>query len=384
MAVELQDILRQHYQDIEHLIGTYEQYKAIRAIIGCRTGAYGLRQEECPECEHTRILYNSCRNRHCPKCQTLAKEKWIDARREDLLPVPYFHIVFTLPEELNVLVMQNQRLLYNILFDSVAETLAELAIDPKHLGVQLGFTSILHTWGQNLMFHPHLHVVIPNGGLTPRGQFKVGSKKFFLPVKVLSRVFRGKFMAKLQRAFEQDLLEFRGSIIHLNSIQYFAPFRHSLYQREWVVYSKRAFSGPEAVIEYLGRYTHRIAISNNRILSLEEGNVTFKWRDYRDNKQKVMTLPVEEFARRFLLHVLPHRFIRIRHYGFLANRNRKTKLRYCQRIAGGLKSKAKFANLSTEEILKVLLGKDITLCPCCQKAKMTTISQTFWGLSPPA
>lgn len=384
MTIELQDIFREHYQDIAHLIGSYEQSKALWAIMGCRTGAYGAREEQCPECEHTRLLYNSCRNRHCPKCQTLAKEKWIDARREDLLSVPYFHVVFTLPDELSVLVMQNQKLLYSMLFDSAAETLAQLAADPKHLGVQMGFTSILHTWGQNLMFHPHLHVVIANGGLTPQGQFKVGGKEFFLPIRVLSKVFRGKFLAKLQRAFEEGRLEFHGSIAHLRNTQYFAPLRHSLYQKDWVVYSKRAFSGPEAVIEYLGRYTHRIAISNNRILSLEDGNVTFKWRDYRDNEQKVMTLSVEEFARRFLLHVLPHRFVRIRHYGLLASRNKKTKLRYCQHIAGRLKSKAKFVNLSTAEILKVLLGKDITLCPCCQKAKMVTVSQTFRGLSPPA
>lgn len=385
MTVELQDIFRTHYPDYAaNHNGSYEQYKAAQAIIGCRTKAYGGRIEQCPECEHTQILYNSCCNRHCPKCQTLAKERWIDARREDLLPVSYFHVVFTLPHELHVLVLQNQALLYGILFEAVAQTLTELAADPKYLGVQLGFTSILHTWGQNLLFHPHIHCVIPNGGLTPQGKFKQGPKEFFLPVRVVSKLFRGKFMALLQRVFEQDHLKFYGSIAHLNQIQYFAPFRHSLYQKDWVVYSKQAFSGPETVIGYLGRYTHRIAISNNRILKLKDGMVTFAWTDYRDNEKKTMALPVEEFIRRILLHILPHRFMRIRHYGLQANRNRNTKLRRCQRLAGQVQSKAQFRDLNAVEILQSLLGKDVTLCPCCQEGKMAVRIRIYRGTSPPS
>ncbi len=300
----------------------------------------------------------------------MAKEKWIDARRQDLLDVPYFHLVFTIPEEINAIMYQNQKTLYSIFFAAVSGTLAELTNDPKYLGAQIGFTSILHTWGQNLMYHPHIHCVVPSAGLTVRGLLVQGSKKFFIPVKVLSRKFRGKFLDMLNQAFKSGILQFHGSAAYLKDKQQFYQLRDSLHRREWVVYTKRSFSGPAAVIEYLGRYTHRIAISNNRILKLENGKVTFKWRDYRDNQEKVMTISAVEFIRRFLLHVLPYRFMKIRHYGLQSNRNRNTKLRHCQKLAGNMQSQARFRELCAVEIIELLIGIDITLCPCCKKAKM--------------
>jgi len=384
MSVSLQDIFREHFASYEdnHRL-SFQQSKAAAAILGCRTAAFGGRVEECPHCENQRIVYNSCSNRHCPQCQALAKERWIDARSEDLLPVPYFHVVFTLPEELQLVVLQNQKHLYNLLFQAVSQTLQELAADPKYLGAQIGFTTVLHTWGQNLLFHPHLHCVIPNGGLTPDGRFQKGKEKFFLPIRVVSALFRGKFMAGLQKLFDQGELQFDGSIQHLQSRQWFGSWRHRLYQKDWVVYSKQAFSGPEAVIAYLGRYTHRIAISNHRILAMDEHTVTFEWLDYRDQQKKVMTLPVEEFIRRFLLHVLPHRFMRIRHFGLQANRNRNTKLRWCQRLAGRIVAAARFLGLNAVEVMSILLGKDLTLCPRCQKGAMLVRMHIPRNTSPP-
>ena len=371
MTVELQDVFREHFDDYQtsHAV-TFDQWKAAQAIMGCRTSAYGGRVQECPECDYTTILYNSCRNRHCPKCQSLAQLKWVDARREDLLPVTYFHVVFTLPSELELLVLQNQKTLYSCLFKAVAETLKELASDPKYLGAQLGFTSVLHTWGQNLLFHPHIHCIVPNGGLTPHGTFQQGSDRFFLPLRVVSKMFRGKFLALLQAAFDKEELEFHGSIEHLNHRQYFAKLRHGLYQKDWYVHTERAFDGPEAVLQYLGRYTHRIAISNERILKLEDGMVTFSWKDYRDNQKKIMVLPAHEFIRRMLLHILPCGFMRIRHYGLLASCNRSTKLKQCQRLAGQAEAKARFRDLTSLEILTIVLGRDVTLCPSCGKASM--------------
>lgn len=385
MTVELQDVFQKHYPAYaaSHDV-PFGQAKAAQAIIDCRTNAYGGRVEQCPNCDHTQVLYNSCRNRFCPKCQTIAKERWIDARREDLLPVPYYHVIFTLPDSLRVPVMQNQKVLYKILFDAVARTLQQLAADPKYLGVQLGFTSILHTWGQNLVFHPHIHCLIPSGGLTPYGTFKAAAhKEFFLPVAVISTVFRREFMALFQQAFDEGQLKFHGHISSLNRIARFGPFRHRLYSKAWVVFVRHAFSGPEAVIEYLGRYTHRTAISNNRILKLENGMVTFSWLDYRDGNNKTMVLPAEEFIRRILRHVLPCHFMRIRHYGLLANRNRNTKLRRCQQLAGQIQSKARFKDLSTVEILTIILGRDVTLCPHCGEARMVSRLRIPSGHSPP-
>ncbi len=370
----MQDIFQKYGHEYHktHALSS-DQYKAMMDIINCRTDALGGHIDECEDCGYKKISYNSCRNRHCNKCQTFKKEKWIDARKEELLPVPYFHLVFTIPEELNMIVYQNQKKMYKILFDAVAGTLKELTEDNKYLGAQIGFSSILHTWGESLVYRPHIHCVTPSGGLTPEGEFKTGSKGFFIPIKVLSRKFRGKFLYLLGKAYSENELEFYGSILEYEHEQLFQTFLNSLRRKEWIAYCRETFSGPESVIEYLGRYTHRVAISNSRIVSIKDGSVSFKWKDYRDGKQKIMTITVEEFIRRFLFHILPSGFMRIRHYGILSNRNKKTKLRQCQIAVGYTQSKAQFRGLHAVEIIKLLTGKDITLCPSCIEGKLRTI-----------
>lgn len=374
MMPEVQDVFKRYGMEYhkKHPM-TPEQYKAMMDIINCRTSELGGHVDKCDKCGYTEVFYNSCRNRSCPKCQTLKKVKWIDARKGELLPVPYFHVVFTIPEELNMLAYQNQKIAYKILFDAVAGTLLELTADPKHLGAQIGFISILHTWGQNLMHHPHIHCVVPSGGLTPEGKFITGDGDFFIHVKVLSSKFRGKFLWLMEEAYNAGKLKFYGSMVEYGCEQLFQEYLNSLRRKDWVVYSKETFNGPEAVIEYLGRYTHRIAISNNRILSVEDGNVTFKWKDYRDGGQKIMTLTVEEFIRRFLMHVLPSGFMKIRYYGILSNRNKSTKLKQCQIAAKYTQSKAQFKEMNAVEIIKIITGKDITLCPRCKEGRMRTI-----------
>lgn len=361
--VELQDIFTAHgpaYR-LGHSL-CLDQLKVMRAIESCRTAALGGHVDACDSCDFQRISYNSCRNRHCPKCQTLQKERWIEARKADLLNVGYFHVVFTLPDGLNPVAYQNPRIVYDLLFKAAAETLSELAADPKYLGAHIGFTSILHTWGQNLMHHPHLHCIVPGGGLNASGEWVHSRKKFFIPVKVLSRKFRGKFLSFLKQA----KLEFFGSIANLQDQERFHELMSSLYQKEWVVYCKPPFQNAGCVVEYLGRYTHRVAISNNRILKLEDGAVTFKWRDYKDsNKQKEMQVTAEEFIRRFLIHVLPAGFTRIRHYGFLSPRNKTTKLKLCKKLTKTKISDTPKVKLSALELLEKLTGKDMTLCPCC-------------------
>ena len=361
---ELQDIFVQHgktYQLNHRLLPN--QLKVMRAIENCRTSALGGHIDECDECGFIRISYNSCRNRHCPKCQTLNKERWIDARKDDLLNVGYFHVVFTIPDTLNPVAYQNQKVVYNILFKAAAETLSELAADKKYLGAQIGFTEILHSWGQNLMHHPHAHCIVPGGGLNSCGQWVNSRKTFFIPVKVLSRKFRGKFLYYLKQA----KLEFYNSISYLQDNGMFNDFMSSLYQKEWIVYCKPPFKNAGCVVEYLGRYTHRVAISNNRILKLEDGLVTFKWRDYKDknSKQKNMDLTADEFIRRFLIHVLPNRFTKIRHYGLLSPRNKATKLKLCKKLTNTLINDAPKEKLSPLDFLKKLTGIDFTICPCC-------------------
>jgi len=341
----------------------------VNNIVACRTSQLGGHVDECDECGHTRISYNSCRNRHCPKCQTLTKEKWLENRKDDLLPISYFHVVFTIPEELNYLTLTNQKELYSILFKATSETLLELSKDIKYLGAEIGFTSILHTWGQNLMNHPHVHCIVPSGGLSLDGTRWISTKKdFFIPVRVLSRKFRGKFLYYLKKEYYTNpKLKFTGDVEELIDKDVFQCFIDKLYRKEWVVYCKPPFSSAEHVLEYLGRYTHRVAISNNRIVALENGYVVFKWRDYRDNnKQKFMTVTAEEFIRRFLMHVLPSKFVKIRHYGFLSNRNRVTKLKRCKRILKvTIKKKEDISKLSIAELLFKLTGIDLNKCPCC-------------------
>ena len=326
---EVADVFRKYGNDfLEAHRACSEHRRVLRDLTQCRTQALGGHKYRCESCNHEKIVYNSCRNRHCPKCQAAARAEWLEQRRKDLLEVAYFHVVFTIPDELGPLALQNKKLLYGILFRAASETLLTLAKDPKHLGAQLGFLAVLHTWGQNLHLHPHLHCVVPGGGLSIDGQSWVSCKEnFFLPVRVLSRLFRGKFLSYLDNAFANGEIRFFGKLERLAEASSWRRFLRHRRSSEWVVYSKPPFGGPEQVLKYLARYTHRVAISNQRIVSLEDGRVCFRYKDYaRGNRQKMMTLQAKEFIRRFLLHVLPSGFMRIRYYGFLANRHRQEKL----------------------------------------------------------
>ena len=310
---------------------TWLHVRVLFAIEHCRTAALGGHLDRCRQCGHEATSFNSCRSRHCPKCQTNARNKWLTARGQELLPVPYVHVVFTIPHELSWLALQNKKVVYDLLFRASSATLLEIAADPKHLGADIGFLSVLHTWGQTLQHHPHIHCVIPAGGLSPDHQRWIHPRyAFFLPVKVLSRVFRGKFVAGLRDAFQHGQLLFPGSLKHRREAESFLAFLRTLFRQDWVVYAKRPFGGPQHVLQYLARYTHRVAISNHRITRVADGNVTFRWKDYaQQGKQKLMTLTAEEFLRRFLLHTLPRGFVRIRFCGFLANRRRGTALPLC-------------------------------------------------------
>jgi hypothetical protein len=342
-----------------------EQGKVMRAIINCRTAKLGGHIDVCPTCGYIRPSYNSCRNRHCPKCQAFAKERWIENQKYDLLDVAYFHVVFTIPEELRSLFFCCDRVMCNLLFRAVAETLSQLASDQKYLGAKIGFTSVLHTWGQNLSFHPHIHCIVPAGGLTRVMQWRNSRKKFFLPVKVLSRKFRGKFLALLQQT-----PEFAGKLDQ--------TIIDSCYHKEWVVYCKPPFKDAACVVEYLGRYTHRVAISNSRILSISDGKVTFKWRDYKDcSKWKIMTLSAAEFIRRFLLHVLPKGFMKIRHYGILGNRDKARRLKFCKLLTGTRISEKLI--LSAEDLFRKICSHDPCLCPACGQGRI----EFYMNLPPP-
>jgi len=367
--VEVQDIFLKYGNNYRtnHKL-TLEQHKAMSAIQKCRTSALGGHKEVCDSCGHTRISYNSCRNRHCPKCQALAKERWIENQKGNLLDIGYFHVVFTIPDTLNSVAYQNQKVVYALFFKAVAETLTELASDKKFLGAKIGFSSVLHTWGQNLMHHPHIHCIVPGGGLSSSGKWVNSRKKFFIPVKVLSRKIRGKFLYHLKQLYYQNKLEFHGSLIHLTNGKEFETLLSSLYDKEWVVYCKPPFRNAACVVEYLGRYTHRVAISNRRIIDIENDSVSFKWRDYRDNsKHKVMTLSVEEFIRRFLIHILPSGFMKIRHYGLLGNRNKKTKLKICKHLTNTpLLTREKATTL---QLIQKLTGVDLSKCPKCGSDK---------------
>jgi len=313
---------------------TWTQLKVLHAIARCRTAALGGHRDQCVRCGHQAISYNSCRNRHCPKCQTNAREKWLCARRRELLPVGYFHLVFSVPHALVPLIWQNKRHLFGLLFEASAATLLEVAADPSRLAAEIGFLSILHTWGQTLQRHPHVHCVVPGGGLSPdHSRWIRSAPHFFLPVRVLSRVFRGKFVAGLRRAFQRKQLVFLGQCQSLANEKAFAAFLCTLFQEDWVVYAKPPFGGPEHVLQYLARYTHRVAISNHRLLSLDGGHVTFRWKDYaHHSKCRAMTLTSEEFLRRFLQHVLPKGLPRIRYFGWFANRRRRELLPLCRSL----------------------------------------------------
>jgi hypothetical protein len=336
---EVADIVRTHGRPFIDRYGSqlsFQQLKALNAIARCRTAELGGHIDDCPCCGHTAISYNSCRNRHCPKCQAQARQRWLAAREAELLATHYFHVVFTVPHELAPLCQRNQRVLYNLLFRTSAETMLEIAADPKHLGAEIGFLSILHTWGQNLMLHPHVHCIVPAGGFAPDRKAWIRPRyAFFLPVKVLSRVFRGKFIEALRRAYRQKRLQFFGASADLEDAGRFASFIDSLFQQDWVVYAKPAMGGAPQVLRYLGRYTHRVAISNPRLLAIDGGQVTFRWKDYaHGNKKRKMTLSASEFLRRFVQHVLPRGFVRIRHFGFLANAHRTEFLALARELIG--------------------------------------------------
>ncbi len=334
---EVADIIRAHGKSfIENNRSwlTWLHLRVLFAIEHCRTAALGGHLDRCSQCGHTAISFNSCRSRHCPKCRTNARDQWLAERGKELLPVKYVHVVFTIPHELSRLALRNKKVVYDLLFRASAATLLEIAADPKHLGAEIGFLSVLHTWGQNLQHHPHIHCVVPAGGLSPDHRSWVHPRyPFFLPVKVLGRVFRGKFVAGLKRAFHQGELEFFGALKGLAEQKAFHAFLRPLFRKDWVVYAKRPFGGPEHVLHYLARYTHRVAISNHRIVNVADGKVTFRWKDYaHKSKRRLMTVTGEEFLRRFLLHTLPRGFVRIRFCGFLANRRRGELLPLCREL----------------------------------------------------
>lgn len=337
-GLEVADVLREYTADYLDAFGevtTTEQRRVLRDLTRCRTAELGGHVEECDQCGDRRVAYNSCRNRHCPKCQATARATWLEREASYLLATEYFHVVFTLPDALGPIALQNPRVIYGTLFRASAETLLQVAADPKHLGADSGFLSVLHTWGQNLHLHPHVHCVVSGGGISLDGTRWIACRPgFFLPVRVLSRLYRGKFLAFLRKAFECGRLGFHGQQLGLADPTAFRRWMDALRQKEWVVYAKRPFgSGPEQVLKYLARYTHRVAISNHRLLAMEDGKVRFQWKDYADgNQPKTMELDAVEFIRRFLLHVVPSGFVRTRHYGFLANRHRETKLRRCREL----------------------------------------------------
>jgi hypothetical protein len=340
--LEVADVFRtygDHFLALWERVLSRPQRKAFDDIRDCRTAALGGHVQYY-DCGHCAISYNSCRNRSCPKCQGAARVQWLAERDAELLPVEYFHVVFTLPQQIARLALQNARRIYSILFRAVAETLLTIAADPQHLGASIGFLAVLHSWGQSLHLHPHIHCVVPGGGISPDHSRWIPCrryrKSFFLPGKVLGRYFRKRFLIHLRRSFQKGKLQFHGELQSLGHPMAFEALCQKAGRMNWVVYAKRPFGGPEQVLKYLARYTHRVAISNRRLLSMEDGRVTFEWKDYADgNQTKTMTLEAVEFIRRFLLHVLPSGFVHIRHFGFLANRNRKEKLALCRSLLDG-------------------------------------------------
>lgn len=343
----------------------------MKALASCRTAALGGHRLACDHCGDSRIAYNSCRNRHCPKCQAGARAEWLEDRQADLLPVGYFHVVLTLPAPLGNLAWQNKRVLYGALFSASAETLLEIAADPKHLGAEIGFLSVLHTWGQNLLHHPHVHCVVPGGGLSADGQRWVACREnFFLPVRVLSRVFRGKFLARVREAYNRGELSFHGELARHAGPAAFKDWLKPFYHKEWVVYAKPPFGGPEQVLKYLARYTHRVAISNDRLISMEGDQVTFRWKDYASHSRlRTMTLSASEFIRRFLLHVLPSGFMRIRYYGFLANGHAQAKLALCRRLLGACGPLERDADVVAEAPAEV----EAERCPTCDVGRLRIV-----------
>jgi hypothetical protein len=353
------------------------QRRVMTAIEVCRTAALGGHLERCDCCSYERPCYDSCRDRHCPKCQSLARAEWVEKRIAEVLPTHYFHVVFSVPQQIASIAYQNKKVVYDILFRATAETLSTIASDPQHLGAEIGFFAVLHSWGQNLLFHPHLHCVVPGGGIS-RARWISCRPNFFLPVKVLSQLFRRLFLKYLQEAFDVGKLQFFSSLQALQDRQAFSRHLDLVRHVKWVVYAKPPFAGPQQVVDYVGRYTHRVAISNHRLVDIEDGQVKFNWRDYRDNnQQKTMTLSADEFIRRFLLHVLPSGFHRIRYYGFLGNRHRKEKLERCRQLLGMAPPQESPAEPATPEDYRDryerLTGRSLRECPVCHRGHMIPI-----------
>jgi hypothetical protein len=352
------------------------QRRALRAIARCRTAALGGHRAVCAACGAERITYNSCRNRHCPKCQRVATERWLAARRREVLPIPYFHVVFTLPHALNPLAQSHPRLIYRLLFQSAASTLVSFGRDPRHLGGDLGVTAVLHTWGQTLTQHVHVHCVVTGGALAPEGTRWIPARPGFLfPVRAVAKVFRGRYLAGLQRAFDRGEVHLTGGLAALAEPAAFAAWLTELRQSAWVVYCKPPFAGPEHVLAYLGRYTHRVALSNNRLVAVADGRVRFRWRDYADgDRVKIMALDVDEFLRRFLLHIVPDGFVRIRHFGLLANRRRTQALAHCRVLLTQPPPPVDRPE-SVREVMLRLTGIDIERCPVCQQGRLHTVER---------
>ena len=363
----VQDIFRHFYTAyLEKYSPSPEQSKTARNILNCKTGAYGANISVCEDCGAVQIHYNSCRNRCCPMCQALPKEKWMDKRREDVLDSPYFHMVFTVPQELNPLIYSNQKRLYDALYQSVSATINELTLDAKHLGAKVGYICVLHTWGSEMNYHPHVHVILLGGGLTSKKQLCDKGKEFFLPIKVLSKLFRGKYLSRLKELWEQNELCFYGTSSKYRNHYAFKELLDMCYSKEWIPHCKKTFNGAGSVINYLGKYTHRIAISNHRIICMDECTVTFYVKDYKeDGKWKEHTISGVEFIRRFLMHVPPRRFVRIRHYGLLCTRSKNKHLTLCRNLLGCKKYLSKLKDMETPEILETLYGIKITVCRCC-------------------
>ena len=358
------------------------QRRVLKDVSACRTAALGGHVSQCHECGHRKVAYNSCRNRHCPKCQAAARAEWTDTRTAELLPVPYFHVVFTLPAELRPLALQNKRVVYGLLFRAAAESLQQLAADPKHLGAQIGCLAVLHTWSQNLLHHPHVHCVVPAGGLSPDNSRWIACRRsrstrniFFLPVKALSRLFRGKLIAYLKQAFAKEKLRFCGELRSLSDPVEFNRLLSEAVRQQWVVNAKRPFGGPQQVLKYLARYTHRVAISNQRLIDMQDGQVRFHWKDYADGgAQKIMTLDGTEFLRRFLMHTLPSGFMRIRYYGFLGNRIRREKLSLCHSLLGQNAAVDDTSDMAeTPDRIGDDPGQTLERCSECRNGRMIVI-----------
>ena len=363
----VQDIFHRFYpRYLEHYSPSSQQSKVAHCIINCKTGAYGTNVSICEDCGQLEVHYNSCRNRCCPMSQALPKEKWIDKRREDVLDAPYFHVVFTVPQELNPIIYSNQQLLYDALYHSASATINELTADSKHLGARVRYICVLHTWGSEMNYHPHIHVILLGGGLSVKNEWRDKGEEFFLPVKILSKVFRGKYMNELKSLYKDNKLEFHGSSEKYRNSYNFKELLNTCYKKDWIPHCKKTFNGAQSVINYLGKYTHRIAISNHRIIRMDEDTVTYYVKDYREHgKWKELTISGVEFVRRFFMHVPPKCFVRIRHYGLLCTRSKNKHLTLCRNLLGCKKYISILKDMEAPQIIETLYGIKLSVCRCC-------------------